>query len=268
MNNFDLDSFERFCDDLCEVLLSFLPISDKIKFECLSKQWNRLVFNRKQKLIITYSEDNEYTIKRICYDRKLSDDSSFTEYRINTILLEKLLPKFKFITHLEINMSKDSTYKFHFEPKELELIGTYCKFLKRFECECSAHPFAEKDFTHFRLKCGQRLEYFGWYLISGRQLRAFMPSINKIKASHLKVYRLNAEDFIEEIFPKVEEIGFQSSDLKNMVLFTDNFHSKIKKLCIHFDRYYMTQNKNNDYLRQIYRFKELKNLKLNLNITD
>jgi hypothetical protein len=66
LNNFDLDSFERFCDDLCEVLLCFLPISHKIKFECVSKQWNRLVFNKKQKLIITYSEDNKYTIKRNC----------------------------------------------------------------------------------------------------------------------------------------------------------------------------------------------------------
>jgi hypothetical protein len=79
---------------------------------------------------------------------------------------------------------------------------------------------------------------------------------------------LNAKDLIEERFSKLEEISFRLSDYQNMALFTDNFHSKIKKLCIHFDRYYMTQNKNNDYLRQIYRFKELKNLKLNLNITD
>jgi hypothetical protein len=43
-NNFN--SFERFGDDLCEVLLSFLPISDKIKFECVSKQWQTLIFNK------------------------------------------------------------------------------------------------------------------------------------------------------------------------------------------------------------------------------
>ncbi len=70
LNNFDFDSFERFCDDLCQLLLSFLPISDKIKFECVSKQWKRLIFNRKQKLIINYSEDNKYAIKRICYEKE------------------------------------------------------------------------------------------------------------------------------------------------------------------------------------------------------
>ncbi len=53
-----------------------------------------------------------------------------------------------------------------------------------------------------------------------------------------------------------------------MILFTDNFDSKINKLCINFNRYYMTENKNNDYLRQICRFKELNNLKQNLNIAD
>ncbi len=37
-SGFKFGSFERFGDDLCQLLLSFLPISDKIKFECVSKQ--------------------------------------------------------------------------------------------------------------------------------------------------------------------------------------------------------------------------------------
>ena len=36
-DNFRRDSFEnRVCDDLCEVLLQFLPLKDKFKFECVS----------------------------------------------------------------------------------------------------------------------------------------------------------------------------------------------------------------------------------------
>jgi hypothetical protein len=46
------NSFERFGDDLCELLLSYLSISDKIHFDCVSKQWQRLVFN-KQKILIS-----------------------------------------------------------------------------------------------------------------------------------------------------------------------------------------------------------------------
>jgi len=40
------DSFDRFGDDLMEVLLSYLSIEQKIKFECLSKQCQRVVFNK------------------------------------------------------------------------------------------------------------------------------------------------------------------------------------------------------------------------------
>jgi len=51
-SGFNFNLFERFDDDLCQLLLSFLSISDKIKFECVSKQWKYLIFNKQQKLII------------------------------------------------------------------------------------------------------------------------------------------------------------------------------------------------------------------------
>ncbi len=34
----------RICDDLCEVLLKYLSFEDKIKFECVSKQFQRCVY--------------------------------------------------------------------------------------------------------------------------------------------------------------------------------------------------------------------------------
>ena len=49
-DNYRRDSFEdRVCDDLCEVLLQFLPIKDKLKFEFVSKQFQRNVFQRQYK---------------------------------------------------------------------------------------------------------------------------------------------------------------------------------------------------------------------------
>jgi hypothetical protein len=262
LNNFDLDSFERFCDDLCQVLLSFLPISDKIKFECVSKQWKRLVFNRKQKLIITYSEDNKYVIKRICYEREPTDISLTIKYCINTTLLEKVLQKFKYITHLEINTGKDRTFQFYFEPKVLQLIANYCKFLNRFECDYWRFNITEENFKDFGLKCGQRLEYFRYDQLTRENLRAFMPSINNIKALHMRDKAFNAKDLMEERFSKLEEISFKLSNVQNIVLFRDNFHSKIKKIHIHFDTIFVSESVINDCLLQISRFKELKNLSL------
>jgi hypothetical protein len=46
------ESFDyRICDDLCEVLIKYLSFEDKIRFECLSKQFQTLIFNKQFFLI-------------------------------------------------------------------------------------------------------------------------------------------------------------------------------------------------------------------------
>ena len=44
-NNFRRDSFDdRFCDDLSEVLLQYLPLEDRVRLECVSKQFQSTVY--------------------------------------------------------------------------------------------------------------------------------------------------------------------------------------------------------------------------------
>ncbi|CAG2172157.1 unnamed protein product [Oppiella nova] len=38
------NSLDRFGDDLCQHLLSYLPLEDRFRHECLSKQWQRLIY--------------------------------------------------------------------------------------------------------------------------------------------------------------------------------------------------------------------------------
>jgi regulator of sigma D len=40
------ESFDRFDDNFCQLLLCYLSISHKIRFEYVFKQWQRLVFNK------------------------------------------------------------------------------------------------------------------------------------------------------------------------------------------------------------------------------
>ncbi|CAG2101682.1 unnamed protein product [Medioppia subpectinata] len=77
MRKYSKDSFDRFGDDLCQQLLSFLTFEDRFRCECLSKQWRRLVFNTQKD--IHYREDNNW-----------SDLSTF----------EMILKKCQNITHL------------------------------------------------------------------------------------------------------------------------------------------------------------------------
>src|ERR1700755_115650 len=58
-------SFERFGDDLTEVIVSYLTTEEKFRFECLSKQWQRLVFNKHFRLKISAND------KRFCERLKL-----------------------------------------------------------------------------------------------------------------------------------------------------------------------------------------------------
>ena len=52
-DNYRRDSFDdRFCDDLCEDILQYLSLEDKLRFECVSKQFQRTVFQRQYELYI------------------------------------------------------------------------------------------------------------------------------------------------------------------------------------------------------------------------
>ena len=49
-------SFDRFGDDLIELVLSYIPFEDCFHFRCVSKQWKRLIFNKQKDLDIPINE--------------------------------------------------------------------------------------------------------------------------------------------------------------------------------------------------------------------
>jgi hypothetical protein len=89
-NGFEFDSFDRFGDDLCEVLISYLSISDKIRLECVSKQWKNLIFNKQNIIFVNYNVDPNKSIK---VPTNITSDVK---------LFEKILQKFRFIEKIFI----------------------------------------------------------------------------------------------------------------------------------------------------------------------
>ncbi len=99
-NKIDLkrDSFSgRICDDLCEVLLSYLSFEDKIRFECVSKQWKNCV----------YIKQNTIDFNSKKYYNSLS--KLFVKFETNESLIfsfnafESILKKCKFINNIIIS---------------------------------------------------------------------------------------------------------------------------------------------------------------------
>src|SRR5690349_14078889 len=62
-NQYSADSFDRFGDDLSEVLLTHLPLKDKIRLQCVSKQWRRTLFQRQTILSIDKYGKLDYSIR-------------------------------------------------------------------------------------------------------------------------------------------------------------------------------------------------------------
>ena len=92
------NSFDRLGDDLTELILQYLTFEDKVRLECVSKQWRRLVFNKQFAIELSMTEFSEHTKDslRILYRRRgLSSD--------NRSALESLLNKSPNIKTIRIN---------------------------------------------------------------------------------------------------------------------------------------------------------------------
>src|SRR5437868_15325708 len=85
------DSFDvRVWDDLSEELLQYLTIEDKLRLECVSKQFQRTVFMREKKIIL----DKEY-------GNRESDETIDLVYDCKRVA--KLFKKIPNITDITIN---------------------------------------------------------------------------------------------------------------------------------------------------------------------
>ena len=69
------DSLDRYGDDLCEEILSYLSLEDCFRFECLSKQWKRSVFAKRSTLELDYNVINKL----------VSRESFFTDMDIKRV---------------------------------------------------------------------------------------------------------------------------------------------------------------------------------------
>jgi hypothetical protein len=66
-----------------------LSISDKIRFECVSKQWQRFIFNKQNKLLINRSENNK-DVKCTLTSRLIGSwGKTVIKYTVSPILFQR-----------------------------------------------------------------------------------------------------------------------------------------------------------------------------------
>ena len=80
------DSFDRFGDDLTELILSFLWFEDKIRLECVSKQWKRCVFQRQFVIELNFFRDRKNHNPLNGLLRRSDDERQSNEQRLVAVM--------------------------------------------------------------------------------------------------------------------------------------------------------------------------------------
>ena len=220
-------SLDRFGDDLTELIVSYLPITDKIRFECLSKQIQSLIFNKQFRLALQ------------SHSRYDDDDSDIDKLIIkNKANLKLVLNKLKFLITLDnAEMSVDGDM--------FRLIADHCPRLRHlsFGLVVSCRAINAEDIAYFGKKCGQRLKSLkltnklnDWEVI---QLLTYTSNLIH---TDVKLSQLLREDAIEnsgQHFPLLHKLREYSSgdhyfyedfDLAQFTQFSNNYRKGITKL--------------------------------------
>ncbi|XP_054155932.1 uncharacterized protein LOC128954382 [Oppia nitens] len=139
------DSFDRFGDDLAELLLQYLPIDDRLSLESVSKQWLTLIFTTETHLV---------------FDRKLRErlfgKNSLINKKQTLNLFESIVKKCPNITTITI---KDT----HFTDDYFKLFNDnkYCSRLTHISLNHSSYLYHNsygKSFDLFCQRFGQQLQ--------------------------------------------------------------------------------------------------------------
>ena len=108
-SDYSRDSFDRFGDDLSELILSYLSLKDKFRYECVAKQWRRLVFTKKTESI----HYDEQTLYENIFNYKILIYFSINRSVDQTSKLLPKCPNINFFTFFDKVFARISAHNSH-----------------------------------------------------------------------------------------------------------------------------------------------------------
>ena len=242
--NTNRDSFDvRIDDDLFEVIVSYLPIKDKLRYESVSKRFQRFVFN-KQKILKIYCFEENYKKKQLGNELKTVFVNDFDK---KVLILTILLEKFQFIDTLETDFLSEDFW---------DTITEYCNHLTAISISGYNIKTRSKALKRFCRKFGKQLRHISFCGYSTRDEVVFkamfrnLPNVTTV--SHILVDYLNSELSLEKLV-KMDAISVtEYPQFLTNLLFDKSFNLKYLSLDFFFDADYPFKKKLS---------KDLKNLK-------
>ena len=242
------DSMDRFGDDMCELILSYLIFGDKVRLECVSKQWKRCVFQKQFEIFILRKDidDTKNSLNRLI---KVIDNKR----QLNQQYLQSVLKKCPNITIVDIRIEMKS--------EVFSLFGQYCSNMR----SLTFYSNGVQDLDFFCMY-GYKLEELNLceYKEEIKQFLKFCPNLKK--SNVCPTYVLLDED--KEYLPKLERIPnivwIRSMDVNNMKILSDKYSKKLKTLKIWF--LHLTVEDLKTCLMCITKLEELRELELLLTV--
>ena len=205
------NSFDRFGDDLTELILSYLRFEDKVRLECLSKQWRRLVFN-KQFVIEIKNEKTKNSMRRLI--RRIIDiEKCVTERKdslkqmirsdnsVDAQVLELLVKKCPNITTIGFHSGMNS--------EVLSLIGRHCHHIR--SLTVSIDSGKEEEVLNFGRQYGHKFKELDINAEAEtiKQFLKLCPNLEKLRVSGIHMHQLgDISSEIKDICPKLENVVF------------------------------------------------------------
>ena len=186
---------ERLCDDLCEVLLQFLPIEDKLMFECVSKQFQRTVYQRQHHLNL------KSFFKRFNLRKRRKPMEEYKAF-------ESIVKKCPNIKSFEDYFTNDS---------QIDLILKYCNNLNEFDSDLLQISDQKRD--SFAAKFGQKLISIN---TTKEELDWVQESFPRIKILNV-MFKLNSDQLVAIRFRNLKKLSICSSDSEDIQTFEQNF---------------------------------------------
>ena len=243
--NRNMDSFDdRIDDDLCEIIISYLPIKDKLKYESVSKRFQRLIFNKQKVLRISWREDSV---------NSLSEHHLLKYREMNVRKLKQLLKKFRFIISIQFG-------SYFLSPSEiLSTITQNCDHLTSIGFDSFKINF--EALNEFCLKFGQQLRHISFPsnykdVDSGGDVIKYLL---KHSPNLLSVKSLNNEDLNEFEFKRLKKIKLQLD-------FRSNYEPFVPVQNLGFLEYMsinlFAKDPNNEFFNELAKLQYLKRLKI------
>ena len=220
---------DRICDDLCEEILQYLSLEDKLKLEGVSKQFQRTIFQQQNELYINMRGPKEHIRHLIIKDLRIRRD--FNYYYIEDQSLysfEALLKKCPNITLIQLNgYNRGDPY---YNPNKINqifrLIIENCDNLREV---ILSHHMNDRIFEEFHQKFGPKLKYFSFV----RKLvdLSLFPNIEKVE-----MYNVHDDSIFQQLkLDKFKQlmISINQGQEHMFQTFIDNF-SKITHFSVNF----------------------------------